>query len=347
MAELITGSLYKKMIISAAADIENNKEPINDLNVFPVPDGDTGTNMSLTMSSGAAELSKAEFTSIGRVAEVAANAFLRGARGNSGVILSLLFRGMSKYLKDKESATTAEFAAAMQEGVKAAYKAVMKPAEGTILTVSRVTSKAAVKIAGKESDPEKFFEALIPVASDALANTINQNPVLEKAGVIDAGGKGYLCILEGMYLAVSGKPVDMPVVKAESSNMVADVSDFDADSIFTYCTEFIVSRSNTKSTDVLGDYLNGIGDSIVMVDDDELIKVHVHTNDPGDVLSHALAYGSFMSVKIENMKLQHTQTKFAAAKQKPSKKYGFVVVSAGEGLKSIFKDLGADRIVSG
>ena len=204
MTQIITGGLLKDMVINAAAEVERNKQQINDLNVFPVPDGDTGTNMGLTIGAGAEELRKRDPATVGKAAEITAGALLRGARGNSGVILSLLFRGISKQLKEKETADTMDFAVAMREGVTAAYKAVMKPTEGTILTVSRLASDAAVKCAETEHDFEAFFEQVIAVGEEALANTVNQNPVLQKAGVIDAGGKGYLCILQGMLMALRG-----------------------------------------------------------------------------------------------------------------------------------------------
>ena len=341
------------MIINAAAAIEQNEEQINELNVFPVPDGDTGTNMGLTMGAGAAELRKSEPESVGKVAETAANALLRGARGNSGVILSLLFRGMAKSLKGKDTAAVSDMAEAMRNGVTAAYKAVMKPAEGTILTVSRIAADAAESFNG--DDMELFFERIIAAADIALADTVNQNPVLKKAGVIDAGGKGYIYILHGMLRALRG---DMSETSSEKKaaevHEKANFSDFETyDITYAYCTEFIVERENLKSPDVLREHLSGIGDSIVLVDDDEIIKVHVHTNEPGNVLTHALSYGSLLTVKIENMRKQHTEKVFEASSEKPvksappEKKYGVVAVSAGEGLKEVFRDLGADGIITG
>jgi len=355
LVNVISGAELKNMIINAAAAIELNKELINELNVFPVPDGDTGTNMSLTMSAGATELGKASHPSVGKVSEVTASALLRGARGNSGVILSLLFRGMSKTFKGLETADTKVFAEALSSGVSAAYKAVMKPTEGTILTVSRLIAAAAVEKAETEEDFEVLFAHMMQVGEVALAHTVDQNPVLKKAGVIDAGGKGYLCILEGMEKALRGEMLEVDLSSASSANTEkADFSEFDTEDIkFAYCTEFIVSRENMKSPDVLRDFLNGIGDSIVVVDDDEIIKVHVHTNDPGSALTQAIGYGSLLTVKIENMKEQHsakisfeseeTTPKVAA----PEKKYGVVAVCAGDGMAESFRSMGADGIITG
>jgi len=360
----IDGLMFRDMIINASAAIQNVKEEINELNVFPVPDGDTGTNMSLTISAAATHMKQKTPLSIGRAAETAASAFLRGARGNSGVILSLLFRGMSKSLRDKEYARSADIAAALCEGVEVAYSAVMKPAEGTILTVSRLSSEAAWELAPDQPDIEALFEYAITIGYDALADTVNQNPVLKKAGVVDAGGKGYLVILEGMLKALRGENIE---ISAESSLQVrekADFAQFETEDInFAYCTEFIVERENGKEPFLLRGFLDKLGDSIVLVDDDEIIKVHVHTNEPGRVLTEALTYGSLVSTKIENMKLQHTHnieeqgqkgetadSEIVPADgdiQEPKKKYGIVLVSAGNGLTEVFKDLGADAIITG
>ncbi len=343
------------MIINAASAIEGNKQNINELNVFPVPDGDTGTNMSLTISAAVTELRKAAPPTVGKAAEITAAALLRGARGNSGVILSLLFRGMSRSLKDKDFASATDFAAAMCDGVDAAYKAVMKPAEGTILTVSRLASAAAKDCAANETDVELLLEHTISVGYAALAETINQNPVLKKAGVIDAGGKGYLIILEGMLAALRGEFTEaLPVVGERLEK--AEFSGFDTSEItFAYCTEFIVNRENEKNPMLLWDFLGGLGDSAVVVDDDEIIKVHVHTNEPGVVLTEALTYGSLLTVKIENMREQHTEIiekEHGAEEPKrviaaPEKKYGAVAVCAGDGMASVFSDLGADFIITG
>jgi DAK2 domain fusion protein YloV len=345
------------MVINASALISNNKQGINDLNVFPVPDGDTGTNMSMTIGAGSAELSKNAPESIGAAATTTANALLRGARGNSGVILSLLFRGIGKYLKELDTATTKDFAEALQKGVKAAYKAVMKPTEGTILTVARLSADEAVRLSESVEDFDEFFVGIIAVGEEALANTVHQNPVLEKAGVIDAGGKGFIVILQGMLEAIRGNTIELAAegeAAAAETKEKASFSDFDTEEInFSYCTEFIVSKENSNPTEPLREYLSSIGDSIVMVDDDEIIKVHVHTNEPGNVLTRALTYGSFVSVKIENMRNQHSHmieeengTK-EPVKAAPEKKYGTVAVCAGDGMMDVFRDLGVDNLVTG
>ena len=356
MRKFITGGDFKKMVINAAAAIEIKKQPINELNVFPVPDGDTGTNMSLTIGAGAAELKKKDFTGIGDASGVVASALLRGARGNSGVILSLLFRGMSKSLRGKSEATASDLAEAMINGVETAYNAVMKPAEGTILTVSRLASGAAFKLAEEEEDIEKVLEGAIAVGYEALDNTINQNPVLQKAGVVDAGGKGYLIILEGMLNALKGNMIDLSEAEGQIKEK-ADFSDFDTEDItFAYCTEFIVNRENEKNPQLLKDFLGRLGDSIVVVDDEEIIKTHVHTNQPGVVLTEALTYGSLLTVKIENMRQQHTAKVVdeEAAKEAvsnaiaaPEKKYGIVAVCAGSGMAQAFIDLTADGTITG
>lgn len=351
MREKIGGAEFKKMVINASAAIEQVKQDINELNVFPVPDGDTGTNMNLTIGAAVAQLEKSTPGTVGKAAEITASALLRGARGNSGVILSLLFRGASKSLRDKDQADAMEFSKALAEGVEAAYKAVMKPAEGTILTVSRLASAAAVDCAADETDVEIVLEHAIAVGYEALAETVNQNPVLKKAGVIDAGGKGYLIILEGMLKALRGEMIEASESTASPTKERAEFSRFKAEDInYAYCTEFIVTRENDKMPELLRAFLGGLGDSVVAVDDDEIIKVHVHTNEPGSVISEALTYGALLTVKIENMREQHTETvareesgKIAA----PEKKYGAVVVSAGDGLTEVFRDLGADGIITG
>ena len=354
MTQQITGGAFKLMLINAAAAIELHKREINDLNVFPVPDGDTGTNMSLTMGAGAKAIAESAPPTISNAAEITASSLLRGARGNSGVILSLLFRGFSKALKDYEAADASSFATALLSGVDAAYKAVMKPAEGTILTVSRVVAGTAVSLSETESDIETLLERVLAEGYAALAETTNQNPVLKKAGVVDAGAKGYLYILDGMLKALRGEVIEvMPdTVLAEK----AIFSEFSAkDILFMYCTEFIVSRESKKEPALLRGFLDKLGDSLVLVEDDEIIKVHVHTNDPGAVLTEALAYGSLLTVKIENMKEQHTEKVFnedhesepEAVEAEPEKQYGVVAVCAGDGIMSVFGDLGVDNIVSG
>ena len=353
MKQIINGADLRRLIINAAAGIENNKQALNDLNVFPVPDGDTGTNMSMTINAAAADLRKAEGVSLEKAAATAASAMLRGARGNSGVILSLLFRGISKKLKGNEACDGALWAAALQEGVDAAYKAVMKPAEGTILTVSRLAAAKAVKAAKENNNVEFVHTAAIEEAKIALANTVNQNPVLKKAGVVDAGGKGWLVALESMLLALRGEDIAVTAVSGDETKESADFADFDTEDItFTYCTEFIISRENNLDPEKLRDFLSSLGDSLVLVDDEEIIKVHVHTNDPGKALHEAMDYGSFVTVKIENMRLQHTEkvvneTEKAPKIAAPEKPFGVVSVCVGDGIGEVFKDLGVDGLISG
>ena len=341
------------MLLSAAAAIEINKQRINELNVFPVPDGDTGTNMSMTLANAAADLRRAEDPTLTAAADTAASAMLRGARGNSGVILSLLFRGVARNLKGLDSCGGTRFAEAMQDGVKAAYKAVMKPAEGTILTVSRVAADGAATAARDSDYIEYVLEQAILAGSAALEDTVNQNPVLKKAGVVDAGGVGWITILNAMLSALRGEDVLMPEPREETAKEKADFSDFETEDItFAYCTEFIVSRDSDADPEALRDYLSGMGDSLVLVDDDEIIKVHVHTNHPGEVLEKAIGYGGLITVKVENMRLQHTEKvlKEADKPQKlaaPEKEYGMVAVCAGDGLAEVFRDLGADDVIEG
>ena len=353
MKQTINGADLRRMLISAAAAIENNKQALNELNVFPVPDGDTGTNMSMTINAAAADLRKAEDPSLGEAAKVAASAMLRGARGNSGVILSLLMRGISRRLKGMETADGVVWAQALQEGVDAAYKAVMKPAEGTILTVARLAASKAAAAAQENNHIAFVQEAAIAEARTALANTVNQNPVLKKAGVVDAGGKGWLIALEAMLSSLQGEDVVCAESGATTTKEAADFSDFDTEEItFTYCTEFIIDRENDKDPEALRAFLNELGDSLVLVDDEEIIKVHVHTNDPGKALSEAVTYGSFVTVKIENMRLQHTEKVMTEAEKapkiaEPEKSMGAVAVCAGEGLADVFRNLGVDAIISG
>ena len=354
MKQTINGADLRRMIISAAAAIENHKQALNELNVFPVPDGDTGTNMSMTITAAAGDLRKADDPDLGTAAKIAASAMLRGARGNSGVILSLLFRGISRKLKGCTDCDGVLWAQALQEGVDAAYKAVMKPAEGTILTVSRLAAAKAQEASQENNFIEFVQNAAVEEAKIALANTVNQNPVLKKAGVVDAGGKGWLTALEAMLSSIQGEDVvaqsaaDAPAVKE-----AADFSDFNTEDItFTYCTEFIVSRENDKDPEELRAFLSQLGDSLVLVDDDEIIKVHVHTNDPGKALSEAIHYGSFVTVKVENMRLQHTEKvmnekDLAPQIAEPEKPLGVVSVCAGAGLADVFLNLGVDQIISG
>ena len=373
MNEQITGALFKQMVLHGAAAITAQKQAINDLNVFPVPDGDTGTNMSMTIGTAVTELRKTTPATLTQAADLTASALLRGARGNSGVILSLLFRGMSKSLKGLETADAAAFAAAMQQGVSSAYKAVMKPAEGTVLTVSRLAAKRAVEAAAEERDIEKVLEASLREGYETLAQTTDMNPVLKKAGVVDAGGKGYLLILEGMLAEMRGDP--MPELQEDSASQ--DKADFAAlsseDITFTFDTVFIVRKTVDKSLDPLRTYLSSIGDSLVIGEDDGAFKVHVHTDIPGAALTEAQKYGTLELAKIENMRTQaedlaagrHVQStddldaveealESAAPAQAaghvvapPEKKYGFLAVCAGKGLEAVFRDLGADGVVSG
>ena len=374
MNERITGALFKQMVLHGAAAITAQKQAINDLNVFPVPDGDTGTNMSMTIGTAVAELRKTSPATLDQAVSVTASALLRGARGNSGVILSLLFRGMSKGLKGMESADAAAFAAAMQEGVSSAYKAVMKPAEGTVLTVSRLAAKRAADVAAEgETDVEKMLEEAIKEGHEALAQTIEMNPVLKKAGVVDAGGKGYLLILEGMLAEMRGEPMPEVTEDAQAQEKADFAALSEEDITFTFDTVFIVRKTVNKPLEPLRAYLSSIGDSLVIGEDDEAFKVHVHTDIPGEALTEAQKYGTLELAKIENMR---TQAEDLAAGRKaqstddldaveaelesapaeaetghvvaaPEKKYGFLAVCAGDGLAAVFQDLGADGVVSG
>ena len=370
MVDIIDGALFQRMVIHGSASINAQKQAINDLNVFPVPDGDTGTNMSLTIGTAAAEAKKKPSQSIGKAASVNASALLRGARGNSGVILSLLFRGVSKGLKEKDEADGVLFAAALNEGVSAAYKAVMKPAEGTILTVSRLAAAKGAETAAEHNSVEAVLEAAINKGQIALADTVNQNPVLKKAGVVDAGGKGFLCILQGMLDELRGIPAPVEEEDALPAKESADFAALtDEEITFTFDTVFIVRKTMDRSIEPFRAYLNSIGDSLVIGEDDEAFKVHVHTDTPGAALSEAQKYGTLELAKIENMRTQAEE--LAAGKKAqstddleqieaelearedgdaiaaPEKKFGVVAVSAGEGMASVFKDLGVDGVISG
>ena len=353
MRQTINGADFRRLIINAAASIEINKQALNELNVFPVPDGDTGTNMSMTINAAAADLRKVEDPSLEKAAATAASAMLRGARGNSGVILSLLFRGIGKKLKGADDCDGVLWAAALQEGVDAAYKAVMKPAEGTILTVARLAAAKARQAAEENNYFEYVHAAAIEEAKTALAATTDMNPVLKKAGVVDAGGKGWLVALEAMLLALQGEDIIVPESAQGEVKEAADFSDFDTDDItFTYCTEFIIQRENDNDPEKLRDFLSSLGDSLVLVDDEEIIKVHVHTNDPGKALHEAIDYGSFVTVKIENMRLQHTEKvmseqELAPKIAEPTKPFGVVSVCVGDGIGDVFQNLGVDGLISG
>lgn len=354
----INGALYRSMVIEGALAIAEKKEQANELNVFPVPDGDTGTNMSMTMSSAMAEMEKLAEPSLAKAADATASALLRGARGNSGVILSLLFRGMAKKLRETDEADGRTLALALREGVDTAYKAVMKPAEGTILTVSRVAAQHAVELCQAEPTltAEQVLAAIIEQGHTALEETVHQNPVLEKAGVVDAGGFGFITIFEGMLDALRGIHKERAVA-AEPTKSTADFAAInDEDITFTYCTEFIASRKDkARNVARLRSILNEIGDSLVVVEDDDIVKVHVHTDQPNKALEEGLKFGPLLTVKIENMREQHTAKVIEGTADAPKervivpaeKKFGFVAVAAGEGLKSLFTDLGADVVVQG
>lgn len=354
----INGALYRSMVIEGALAIAEKKEQANELNVFPVPDGDTGTNMSMTMGSAMAEMEKLAEPTLAKAADATASALLRGARGNSGVILSLLFRGMAKKLRETDEADGRTLALALREGVDTAYKAVMKPAEGTILTVSRVAAQHAVELCQAEPTltAEQVLAAIIEQGHTALEETVHQNPVLEKAGVVDAGGFGFITIFEGMLDALRGIHKERAVA-AEPTKSTADFAAInDEDITFTYCTEFIASRKDkARNVARLRSILNEIGDSLVVVEDDDIVKVHVHTDQPNKALEEGLKFGPLLTVKIENMREQHTAKVIEGTADAPKervivpaeKKFGFVAVAAGEGLKSLFTDLGADVVVQG
>lgn len=365
---MINGEVLKNAIISGAHNISVQKNHINDLNIFPVPDGDTGTNMSMTVMAAAAALEEYEGTGAGEIAEIAASAMLRGARGNSGVITSILFRGFAQGLKGKEEVNGKNIAAALGIGVDAAYKAVMKPAEGTILTVARMAYEAGVDAAKESSDAVYVWQTIVNKANDALAITPELLPVLKKAGVVDAGGKGLCSIFEGMLSYIKNGEI-VEYKEEEQAPTVATfesaAAEFDDDIRFTYCTEFIVGREPEIDTDPmeLRLFLETIGDCVVVVNDDEIIKVHVHTETPGVALTKGLEFGQLLTVKVENMKEQHKNAKKNAKKAKktgkskakkekfefaePVDEFGFVAVAAGEGMKNLFQELGCSNVVSG
>ncbi len=362
MREYIDGVAFRDMVLCASDALEVNEQRLNELNVFPVPDGDTGTNMCLTMAAAAQDMRRNHVTTIEQASSRVASAQLRGARGNSGVIMSLLFRGIAKGLKGLEAASSAEFACAMSDGVEAAYKAVMKPAEGTILTVSRLAAEAAVNYAqnAEEADIEAMLEAAIAAGKEALADTMNINPVLKKAGVVDAGGQGYIFILEAMLGFLRGEVAVSDGSAKAGAKEKADFSAFSTEDIkYGYCTEFIIRKQTGKNPDLLQAYLGTLGDCVVVVDDDEIIKTHAHVNDPGKALTEALTYGPVITVKIENMREQHssigTEAEAAAAEDPgeipepvPAEKaIGIVSVCAGSGIEDLFRTLGADNLVTG
>ena len=368
MHDTINGAMFKEMLLFGTVSIAQAQQAINDLNVFPVPDGDTGTNMSLTIQTAAQELKKIEPATVDQAASVTASALLRGARGNSGVILSLLFRGISKELKGCKEADGAAFAAALQEGVAAAYNAVMKPAEGTILTVSRLAAERAVSAAEEHNSVEYVIEQAIAQGEITLAQTTDMNPVLKKAGVVDAGGKGFLLILGGMLSALRGE--ERPELTEENAQEKADFAmPNEEDITFTFDTVFIVRKSG-RSIEPFRRFLDGIGDSLVIGEDDEAFKVHVHTDIPGEALTEAQKYGTLELAKIENMRTQAQQLAAGgkaqstddleaieqeleaaehenAGEAEPEKDFGFLAVCAGKGLANVFTDLGADGVISG
>ncbi|MBM6920173.1 DAK2 domain-containing protein [Phocea massiliensis] len=355
---MIDGSLLAKAIISGANNIQNQKQMVDELNVFPVPDGDTGTNMSMTISAGKRELLLLTNPTVEKAADVAASALLRGARGNSGVILSLLFRGFSKGLKGKTEADGQDLAEALSIGVQAAYKAVMKPTEGTILTVARLAAEAAKELSLSTNDPQIVMDEIIRAAKEALDKTPEQLPVLKKAGVVDAGGKGFVVIFEGMaHTFRTGEVIESAnEEKPKAKSPASVVAEADGEITFGYCTEFIVDKKPDAADPMkLRAYLESIGDSVVCVDDDDIIKVHVHTNDPGNAIQAGLKFGQLVNIKIDNMRVQH-QSKVVEAEKtekagytpvEPEKPFGFVAVAAGAGLRELFTDLGADQVVSG
>ena len=368
MHDTINGAMFKEMLLFGTVSIAQAQQAINDLNVFPVPDGDTGTNMSLTIQTAAQELKKIEPATVDQAASVTASALLRGARGNSGVILSLLFRGIAKELKGCKEADGAAFAAALQEGVAAAYNAVMKPAEGTILTVSRLAAERAVNAAEEHNSVEYVIEQAIAQGEITLAQTTDMNPVLKKAGVVDAGGKGFLLILSGMLSALRGE--ERPELTEENAQEKADFAMLNEEDItFTFDTVFIVRKSG-RSIEPFRRFLDGIGDSLVIGEDDEAFKVHVHTDIPGEALTEAQKYGTLELAKIENMRTQAQQLAAGgkaqstddleaieqeleaaehenAGEAEPEKDFGFLAVCAGGGLANVFTDLGTDGVISG
>lgn len=361
---MITGLLFRDSIISAANNISNSRQAVDALNVFPVPDGDTGTNMSMTITAAAKEMATlADDCTIEEASSKCASALLIGARGNSGVILSLIFRGFSKGFRGLESAGAKDLANALKEGVDAAYKAVMKPTEGTILTVVRLASEAAQEMAKIQDDPLEVGFAALTAAKEALAKTPELLPVLKKAGVVDAGGQGLVLVFEGMESVwrngVIVQPLDgsgVTPVSMPSKSTVANASD---DIKFGYCSEFLIEKNDSakeKDPLKLRAYLESIGDCVVVVDDSSIIKVHVHSNEPGNVIQAGLKYGQLINIKIDNMRYQHANADVGVKDGEkpvepevcePENEYGFVAVCAGSGLEELFSDIGADTIVSG
>ena len=358
---MIQGKILRDAMISASNCLSQKKQSVDELNIFPVPDGDTGTNMSMTLAAAARELARLQDPTVSEAADTASAALLRGARGNSGVILSLLFRGFSKGLKGKTEASGADFAAALGMGVEAAYKAVMKPTEGTILTVAREAAEKAIAAAAKDPSVEPVWAVICDEAEASLARTPELLPVLKKAGVVDAGGQGLCIILRAMQDVFGGGAVvegDSSTEAPAAGKGVSAAGSFDADITFTYCTEFIVARDKGNRDPLrLRAYLESIGDCVVVVDDEDIIKVHVHTNDPGKALSEGVKYGQFETVKVENMRIQHANAGWVDTegadqpqpleRAEPEEEFGFVAVAAGDGLRTLFQDLGCSQVVSG
>ena len=367
---MFNGDILRDAIISGANNIQNNRQSVDELNVFPVPDGDTGTNMSMTIGNAARTISALSGEPVGKIASAVASALLKSARGNSGVILSLIFSGFAKSFKDKDAANAEDLAAAMELGVAAAYKAVMKPTEGTILTVARLAAeKARAEVDAGETDEVKLFEAILSAAEDALASTPELLPVLKKAGVVDAGGQGLIVIFEGMLSVLRDGIIVQPSETASAPAVTVQrnaAGEIEEDITFTYCTEFLVNRpKECPDPKTLRAYLETIGDCVVVVDDEEIIKVHIHTDHPGKAIEKALTFGPLVNLKIENMRDQHERAKHDAREKSPKKAparesapgeivsveiektFGFVSVSAGDGLETLFKELGADFVVSG
>lgn len=356
---MINGKTLRDAFISGANSIANQKTSVDELNVFPVPDGDTGTNMSMTMGNALIALERMhDDVTVSEVAEQTASALLRGARGNSGVILSLIFRGFSKGFSGKKEASVKDFVSALDQGVSGAYKSIMKPTEGTILTVVRLASERAAAVSVSVKDEVSLWQEACASASEALENTPNLLPALKKAGVVDAGGKGLLIIFEAMLNVFKGGEIVKPDASREKKTVTIDtfsstVGDFDEQINFTYCTEMLITKaSGSDDSSKLRAYLETIGDCVVVVDDDDIIKVHVHTNHPGKVIERALKFGTINLPKVENMKLQHEQriidAKVPEIKPvKPEKEFGFVAVAAGHGVEALFEDVGVDCIVRG
>ncbi len=362
---MIKGSVLRDAIISASNNIQNQRLRVDALNVFPVPDGDTGTNMGMTMQAASVELvNMPNNVTVAEVAKATSSALLRGARGNSGVITSLLFRGFAKGLQDKTEASSADLVLALGLGVKSAYKAVMKPTEGTMLTVARIAAERAMELNSEDFSPAQMWDEIIRFAEETLAQTPEMLPVLKKAGVVDAGGDGVVCIFKGMKAVFDGKGIipqkDAPTPSEDTIHIDEDFGEVDGEIEFGYCTEFIVILEDTaveKDPDVLRGYLEGIGDSVVVVDDEEIIKCHVHTNDPGLAIQKALLFGQLTKLKVDNMRLQFAEKQKEKAARQGAKRakveidpdipFGFVAVAAGAGIESVFVDLGASQVVSG